>query len=938
VAAGPPKYRPALTALEDRNAPGDILSGVLAAAIGGALLNPLEQVTAWVGSPSADIPLWDIDQPTKVSIRAGACPSPDDVPLPPQFELAVPERDVVSLSPAEQSVVAVGMGFDDEFLFAPAVPYALRPPLDGQPRTQPTPPGDGGSSGVSVGAATPPVSSGEVVGVAGRNDDALLIVRPQSSTERASKSSDIAVQTLAETTLDSSQIVNSAPTVGADSGSWLTTSEDTPLTFSIGKLLENDTDPDGDVLFLANWQMDLSYGLLEQISGTEMRFTPSEDFHGTQEFEYTVSDGIAKATGTATISVTSVNDVPVAFNDAYRFTHGAPPYPYYFMPISYTAVDTHAVIDNDTDPDGLPAPNVQVDTTGLVGTITMNPAGVFSWSGPGLFYGETSFKYRTCDSDGAWANWATVRLFALSADPGEGGVSAEADVFPVGIEAQTLNVRDNDGVTGGYAVLTSRPAAQRVRSFDFSGELKYTPTTPADFSFTYRVFSETGAVSLNTNVQMTRPTLEIFHGGVPADAKAVDIEKSRVKTDKAKVNVGAFTVVNQNDTDGDGRRDYEDKWVNSKSSPAPGHAKVVGGNEIDLMRLRVYRPAGAFPGNLVLSVPSGAAKIYNQYDKGNEEPIAKVGLSKNLTAADFPAPVEGTPSFKEFWVEVFDPADSMQTITIRAQYGNASDDVKATGIWSTMTGFRTEGGLSVQNDGGRIRSNFAFHGGKLGLLTMGEPNVALINASRMTKEAKAEALAGYHTRNAGEMEFTVTPVDVYRVSPVVQFDVTRSADALVQLGKLTAPLRPPNLLPLPEYLDQSNDDTYGGGDNDNDLFSGPLFFITGNGYHNRLYSFDGPGRELEPWVKYRYSRYQHWLKAWEFVRVKIATGGFDATAAVVKGSRASEYGNWHSWIDADSVPDAKNNTNTIWDRPAARADRNEIKRDFGQHPNLPFQE
>ena len=41
-----PKYRPALTALEDRNAPGDILSGVLAAAIGGALLNPLGQVAA----------------------------------------------------------------------------------------------------------------------------------------------------------------------------------------------------------------------------------------------------------------------------------------------------------------------------------------------------------------------------------------------------------------------------------------------------------------------------------------------------------------------------------------------------------------------------------------------------------------------------------------------------------------------------------------------------------------------------------------------------------------------------------------------------------------------------------------------------------------------------------------------------------------------------
>ncbi|WP_170295687.1 Ig-like domain-containing protein, partial [Mycolicibacterium phlei] len=44
-------------------------------------------------------------------------------------------------------------------------------------------------------------------------------------------------------------------------------------------------------------------------------YTPAENFNGTDNFTYTVSDGTYSDTGTITITVTPVNDAPVAGDD-----------------------------------------------------------------------------------------------------------------------------------------------------------------------------------------------------------------------------------------------------------------------------------------------------------------------------------------------------------------------------------------------------------------------------------------------------------------------------------------------------------------------------------------------------------------------------------------------------------------------------------------------
>ena len=49
--------------------------------------------------------------------------------------------------------------------------------------------------------------------------------------------------------------------------------------------------------------------------GLSVDYTPSANFNGTETITYTVSDGALTSTGTFTITVTAVNDMPVAVDD-----------------------------------------------------------------------------------------------------------------------------------------------------------------------------------------------------------------------------------------------------------------------------------------------------------------------------------------------------------------------------------------------------------------------------------------------------------------------------------------------------------------------------------------------------------------------------------------------------------------------------------------------
>ena len=89
----------------------------------------------------------------------------------------------------------------------------------------------------------------------------------------------------------------------------LTVAEDSPATAL--DLLGNDSDVEGDPLTVTQLT-GAAHGAVAP-SGTYWTYAPDPDFHGTESLTYLVADGNgATDTGTVTITVTPVQDAPVA--------------------------------------------------------------------------------------------------------------------------------------------------------------------------------------------------------------------------------------------------------------------------------------------------------------------------------------------------------------------------------------------------------------------------------------------------------------------------------------------------------------------------------------------------------------------------------------------------------------------------------------------------
>lgn len=100
---------------------------------------------------------------------------------------------------------------------------------------------------------------------------------------------------------------NDAPFALNDSA---TTNEDTAVTLTAASLLANDNDADGQTLTVTAVSNATNGTVV--LNGTDITFTPAANFSGAATFDYTVSDGTLTDTGVVTVTVTAVNDLPVA--------------------------------------------------------------------------------------------------------------------------------------------------------------------------------------------------------------------------------------------------------------------------------------------------------------------------------------------------------------------------------------------------------------------------------------------------------------------------------------------------------------------------------------------------------------------------------------------------------------------------------------------------
>lgn len=195
------------------------------------------------------------------------------------------------------------------------------------------------------------------------------------------------------------------PPVGNDDT--YSTNEDTTLTVNAAAgVLANDTDADFDPL-TASLVSGVSNGTLTFNPDGSFTYVPNANFFGTDSFVYMVDDGTGGTdTATATITVLSQNDLPVAVNDAYSTDED----------VTLTVNAANGVLNNDTDVENDPLTAV-LGTNVSNGTLTFNADGSFTYVPDPGFIGVDSFTYFANDGTGN-SNEATVLITVGMIVPG----------------------------------------------------------------------------------------------------------------------------------------------------------------------------------------------------------------------------------------------------------------------------------------------------------------------------------------------------------------------------------------------------------------------------------------------------------------------------------------------------------------------------------------
>ncbi|BCM88813.1 hypothetical protein IAD21_00655 [Abditibacteriota bacterium] len=254
-----------------------------------------------------------------------------------------------------------------------------------------------------------------------------------------------------------------------------------------------------------------------------LKFTPNANFFGNGSFDVQASTsnanaGLGGSVVTATITVTSVNDAPVANNNSYNTAFGT----------TLTVNAANGILTNDTDVENntLTVADGNAPTTPSTidpvmapahGTLVLNANGSFTYTPDSLYSGQDFFTYKASDGQGAnnLSNTATVTI------------TIAANIAPVAVDDTSatttednyvdINVVQNDtdadngplvvapgsisNVHGGTAVV--QPDGKTVR---FTPSLNANNgNTSGGFGFSYQVSdgASTSANSANVTVSVS---------------------------------------------------------------------------------------------------------------------------------------------------------------------------------------------------------------------------------------------------------------------------------------------------------------------------------------------------------------------------------------------------------------------------------------------------
>ncbi|WP_407029497.1 tandem-95 repeat protein, partial [Vibrio parahaemolyticus] len=219
--------------------------------------------------------------------------------------------------------------------------------------------------------------------------------------------------------------INDAPNAKNDV---ITTEEDTAVTIDV---LVNDSDVEGDALSIQSASVPKEQGTVEVVDG-KLVFTPAENFNGEATISYIVTDGDLTDEAKVSVTVTPVNDSPVAVDDTTSIQED-------------TAV-TIDVLTNDTDVDGdklsiesASVPKEQGTVEVVDGKLVFTPAENFN--------GDAEITYTVTDGELTDEAKVTVTVNPVNDMPTikvDAVESITEDAVSTDTVLATLMVRDTD--------------------------------------------------------------------------------------------------------------------------------------------------------------------------------------------------------------------------------------------------------------------------------------------------------------------------------------------------------------------------------------------------------------------------------------------------------------------------------------------------------------
>ena len=214
-------------------------------------------------------------------------------------------------------------------------------------------------------------------------------------------------------------------------------------------------------------------------------------------FTYRVSDVSGKSSNLATvsISISPVNDPPVAVNDTASIASNV------------AAIVDIAANDLDLD-DGLDLTSIEIGISPAHGTLTIQTDGKVTYVHNGSEATQDTFTYRIRDKAGALSNTATVSLSITLVNQPPIAVADNATIAAPGGQVEidvAANDSDPDGGLNLGSVVIVRAPSNGTAVVLASGSIRYTHDGSAatSDSFTYKIRDFAGELSNEATVTLT---------------------------------------------------------------------------------------------------------------------------------------------------------------------------------------------------------------------------------------------------------------------------------------------------------------------------------------------------------------------------------------------------------------------------------------------------